>query len=214
MKIITYFILLFIVMTNYSLAMANNIINNPRLLYQMQANQNPQLDQKISVGHQFHGINELVAYLNHLNTVSLHFRGYYLNDKPLIWINMDNVTIRQLLDQASRDFGYSWHVEANNVVVFTQDAAVSYGDNVQATWQVLLDDSNIHNTLQRWCKTAGWQLVWNVNANYPINNSWVIQGNFKYAVNQVLIALSKTRLPLYARLHMANKVLEIYSQTK
>ena len=33
--------------------------------------------------------------------------------------------------------------------------------------------------MNRWCKSIGWQLIWNVNADYPIVTSWNITGSFE-----------------------------------
>ena len=79
----------------------------------------------------------------------------------------------------------------------------------QQTWKVSKQDGDLRTVLTKWAQSVGWQLDWEVNANYPIEFDWVINDSFTGAINQVLIATQQTDVPLKAVMYNANKVLKI-----
>ena len=84
-------------------------------------------------------------------------------------------------------------------------------DNLIPVWKLDPEDKTIRSGMTKWCQKAGWQLVWNVKADYPIDTSWTINAGFESAVNEVLKATQHSEMPLMATMHDSNKVLEIYS---
>lgn len=84
-------------------------------------------------------------------------------------------------------------------------------DNLIPGWKLDPKNKTIRGGMAKWCKKAGWQLVWNVKADYPIDTSWTLNTSFESAVNEVLKATQHSEMPLMATMHDSNKVLEIYS---
>ena len=94
--------------------------------------------------------------------------------------------------------------------VFTMKCVLA-NDNVTQVWKLEPQDKTIRGGMTKWCQKSGWQLVWNVKADYPIDTSWTINTNFESAINEVLKATQHSEMPLLATMHDSNKVLEIYS---
>jgi hypothetical protein len=80
-----------------------------------------------------------------------------------------------------------------------------------AAWVLGYQDGTLRNVISKWCNQAKWQLIWNVKADFPISASWTINGSFEFAINELLKASQQTDVPLYARMHDSNHVVEIYS---
>ncbi|RTL11752.1 MAG: hypothetical protein EKK54_06040 [Neisseriaceae bacterium] len=81
-------------------------------------------------------------------------------------------------------------------------------------WSINKNDLELRAALSKWCKTAGWQLDWQVQGKFPIDFDWQVQGTFKDAVNQVLKASQQSDIPLTAYMFTSNKVLRITSSGK
>ena len=77
------------------------------------------------------------------------------------------------------------------------------------TWTITKQDGDLRTLLTKWANNVGWQLDWQVDANYPIEFDWKISGTFTEAVNQVLEATQQTSVPLKAMMYNSNKVLKI-----
>jgi hypothetical protein len=76
-------------------------------------------------------------------------------------------------------------------------------------WTFLCADGTVHQALQRWTREAGWQLVWEVERDFPIDAEVTLRGNFLVAVNQAMAALRDTDFPLQARLQAETRVARI-----
>lgn len=208
MKLIVIFILLFC-----SIVRAQNIIDNPELLYQMPVEESSVLNQKVTVNWKFSSFNDFIISLQ---------KNYQINSKIVsnapkpansVLLTINNGSIEQLITAACSKFGYTW-IYKDNVVVFraiNQIAPTKTEEKLQSNWQLNPSDKTLRAVLSKWCKSANWQLIWNVHADYPITTTWAITGNFETAVNEVLKASQETDVPLVATMHDSNRVLEISS---
>lgn len=191
---------------------ADNVIDNPELLYTAPLNKNGPLFQKITLKKAVSNINEIVAVLNNISGINVSVRTKSQDTITPFNLDLNNATIKELLDASSKKLGYIWQFKDNTVNFYAINPVRSFAAvSKNSTWELSLGDKTLRNALSRWCKATGWQLVWNVNADYPIVTSWIIQGSFEKAVNQVLAASQSTNMPLLATMHDQNHVLEIYS---
>lgn len=82
-------------------------------------------------------------------------------------------------------------------------------DEAAADWTVELADQTFHQTLLRWCRLAGWQLVWEAERDFAIDAQVTLQGNFFHAVEQSMRSLRETDFPLQARMNPETRVLRV-----
>jgi len=210
-----------------NIGFTDNIIDNPELLYKIPANTNEVLAQKVTINWKFHNFKEFTQSLQQTYGINSKVTSFAAPPSTAIWLNLENDTIEHLLNQASSRFGYKWSYQ-DNMVVFAaltplpSSKAASKQPSLdklispdilitKPSWSLAVKDRTLRNTISKWCKRSGWQLVWNVKADYPITNNWNFNGSFEEVINEVLKASSETDMPLFATMHDSNKVLEIYS---
>src|SRR6185437_896707 len=203
---------LIILLLFFSFSYANNVIENPELLYQMPVKENGILSQKVTVNWKFSSLYDFVASLQKNYSVNVKVLSNAAKpDKP-IQLYLENGSVSQLITKASGKFGYVWEYK-DGIVIFRAVNPVAGSEGLvsagQLIWKLTPADKTLRSTLSRWSKIANWQLVWNVRADYPIATSWVISGNFETAVNEVLKASQGMDMPLLATMHDSNRVLEI-----
>ncbi len=211
-----------------TLSYADNFLNDPRLLYKLPSNSSV-LDQKITVQRKFTNINQLTERLNKQDGLKVKVNNKS-SDSPIpVTVCIDNGTIQDLLNQASFKLGYNWLIDGNiltfnaihplkelpksktKIVLSSLDVSKSESVNYERVWILNPKEKTLRNALTKWSNEAGWQLIWNVNADYPIVTTWNIYGSFESAVNQVLSASKQTDMPILARMYDSNKVLEIFT---
>jgi hypothetical protein len=196
-----------------SIAFADNVIDNPGLLYMSPLKTNSQLLQKITVKRKVSDINDLVTILNNVPNISATVKTQTATKPTPLNLSLNDETIEKLLNSTSRKLGYNWQVSGNTINFYAINPIRSNDAIVKnSIWSLNPADRTLRTALNRWCKSIGWQLIWNVNADYPIVTSWNITGSFENAVNQVLAASQTTNVPLLATMHDQNRVLEIYSE--
>lgn len=177
--------------------------------------------ENISLDRNFKNLEEFTIRLQSLTT--LHSR---IINEPItiqsssIRIFQRNGTVIDLLNQVALKFNISWKYDENKgIILFSYNGSSndstknnsSITQKLFQSWIVNPEDKTLRNTLTKWCRKSGWQLVWNVHADYPVTANWQIEGSFEQAINQILIASNQTDVPLKAIMHDSNKVLEIYS---
>lgn len=191
---------------------ADNVIDDPALLYTVPLNPNGPLSQKISLKRNLRGINDLVVALNNISGINAVVKTISIT-KPLPFlINLNNVTLEELLNFSSKKLWYRWQWQDNSINFYALNPVRPTAIIIKhSVWVLDPSDKTLRDSLTKWCNRIGWQLVWNVNADYPIVTSWSIAGSFESAVNQVLAASQSTNVPLLATMHDENHVLEIYS---
>jgi hypothetical protein len=80
------------------------------------------------------------------------------------------------------------------------------------TWEIAPGDRTLNTTLSRWSANAGWQLVWDLEVDYPIETRAVLQGTFEEAVATVAQSLSGASVPVQATFYAGNRVLRIVAK--
>jgi len=79
-------------------------------------------------------------------------------------------------------------------------------------WQVDAADGSIKQVLQRWSRSAGWQLVWELPVDYPVEASAAFAGGFEEAVAAVAVSMEHAEMPIKAIFYRGNKVLRIVAK--
>jgi len=80
------------------------------------------------------------------------------------------------------------------------------------TWDISPGDGTLNTTLARWSASAGWQLVWELEVDYPIQTRAVLEGTFEEAVAAVAESLANASVPIQATFYAGNKVLRIVAK--
>ena len=217
--------LLVLVLCNLMLCHADNIIDNPEQLYQPEPEPEPEpvLITKITVQRTYYTINDLAASLNTMAGIQTRINSKAAGTYPPVKVWLENGSIKELLDKTAAQLGYSWELQ-HQIIVFSavnpQKSVIEVSADTSPTaakaiksqiWVLNPKNKTLRNALTKWSKQANWQLVWNVKADYPITTTWVIPGSFETAINEVLKASQNTDVPLMAKMHDSNHVLEIFS---
>ena len=77
------------------------------------------------------------------------------------------------------------------------------------TWQVLLQDKTLSQTLFRWAQAAGWQIQWDAERDHPIEASIEIQATFVGALKMVMESLADSEYPLQAVLNPQTRSMRV-----
>ena len=87
-------------------------------------------------------------------------------------------------------------------------AADSQGPTAQL-WVVSLQDKTLYRVMRRWAAQAQYQLVWQVDRDFPIESEVVFEGGFRSAVGEVMSGVSMTDFPLQAIFNPNTRVLRV-----
>ena len=74
-------------------------------------------------------------------------------------------------------------------------------DQADRSWTVQFSDGTVRRMLQRWADDAGYQLLWDVPRDYPIEVEMRLYGKFRDAVLAVARSLSLTDAPVQASIN-------------
>lgn len=91
----------------------------------------------------------------------------------------------------------------------TTPAWIALASERATDWSFNRTDGTVHQALRRWSRQAGWQLVWEVDRDFPIDAEVTLRGNFLEALNQTMAALRDTDFPLQARVQADTRVVRI-----
>lgn len=85
------------------------------------------------------------------------------------------------------------------------------GDPAEPTaeWQVLLSDKTFYQTMLRWTRQAGWQLVWEAERDFAIDAQVSLQGTFLQVLDTSMRSLLQTDYPLQAQVNEQTRVVRI-----
>lgn len=78
----------------------------------------------------------------------------------------------------------------------------------QPQWNISLADRSIRALFDRWCKDAGYQLLWEVSVDLQLGASATITGTFEEALNSVLVSLNSSEYPIEAMIY-DNRVVRV-----
>lgn len=79
-------------------------------------------------------------------------------------------------------------------------------------WEVMPTDRTLNTTFSRWAAAAGWQLVWDLEVDFPIEARAVLSGSFEEAITKVAQSMSNASLPIQATFYAGNRVLRIVAK--
>lgn len=77
------------------------------------------------------------------------------------------------------------------------------------TWEIRQQDLTIRAVFERWTRVAGWQLVWEMDVDYPVSANAVITSSFEEAVENVARSMQHVEVPPQAIFYRGNNVLRI-----
>jgi type IV pili sensor histidine kinase/response regulator len=69
------------------------------------------------------------------------------------------------------------------------------------TWAILVSDKSVRGVLERWSKTAGYQLLWEVPVDLELNANATLTGTYEEALNAVLASLATSDYPVEAMIY-------------
>jgi len=91
----------------------------------------------------------------------------------------------------------------------TKDPAAIRKDLSPQKWAILLSDKTLYRTLRRWSQEAQYQLLWQVDRDYPIEAEIVFDNTLREAVSQVMGGVALTDYPLQAIFNPSTRVLRV-----
>lgn len=80
---------------------------------------------------------------------------------------------------------------------------------VAQLWAISLQDKTLYRVMRRWAAQAQYQLVWQVDRDFPIESEVVFDGSFRHAVGQVMSGVAVTDFPLQAVFNSDTRVLRV-----
>jgi hypothetical protein len=80
---------------------------------------------------------------------------------------------------------------------------------MQEKWSVLVADKTLYRTMRRWAQEANYQLLWQIDRDYPIEASVTFESNFRGAVGQVMAGVALTDYPIQAIFNPTARVLRV-----
>ena len=79
----------------------------------------------------------------------------------------------------------------------------------QDRWAILLSDKTLYRTLRRWAQEAGYQLMWQIDRDYPIEVGVEFKKGFREALEQVMAGVALTDYPIQAIVNPSARVLRV-----
>ncbi|UXH80278.1 toxin co-regulated pilus biosynthesis Q family protein [Roseateles amylovorans] len=76
-------------------------------------------------------------------------------------------------------------------------------------WTVELADQTFRQTLLRWTRIAGWQLVWEADRDFAIDAQVTLQGNFTQVLEEAMNSLRETDYPVQALINPNTRVVRV-----
>lgn len=91
----------------------------------------------------------------------------------------------------------------------TPESPAGDAAEVSGEWQVLLSDRTFYQTMLRWTRQAGWQLVWEAERDFAIDAQVSLQGTFLQVLDISMRSLLNTDYPLQAQINEQTRVVRI-----
>jgi hypothetical protein len=88
-------------------------------------------------------------------------------------------------------------------------AAPVWPEEQSAQWEIQRLDKTLSTVMARWSQKAGWQLVWDAERDFPIENHIMLEGTFVQVVQTVMDSLNDSDYPLQAALNPSTRVIRI-----
>ncbi len=84
----------------------------------------------------------------------------------------------------------------------------SHGQLVRK-WSILMSDKTLYRTMRRWAQEANYQLMWQVDRDYPIEVDVVFDVDFRKALEHVMAGVALTDYPIQALVNPSARVLRV-----
>lgn len=102
-----------------------------------------------------------------------------------------------------------WGVDSSRSTGIESLKALQESDPVVKTWAVQFSDGTVRRMLQRWSTDAGYQLLWEVPRDYPIEVEMNLHGTFRDVVWMVAKSLAITDAPVQANINSDIRLIRI-----
>lgn len=89
------------------------------------------------------------------------------------------------------------------------EAGARFADQTERLWTILLSDKTLYRTMRRWASEANYQLLWQVDRDYPIEVAVDFKGDLRQAVEQVVAGVALTDYPIQAIFNTQARVVRV-----
>ena len=79
----------------------------------------------------------------------------------------------------------------------------------ESNWSVLMSDKTLYRTMRRWAQEANYQLLWQIDRDYPIEANLSFQTDFRGAVEKIMAGVALTDFPLQGVINPTARVLRV-----
>lgn len=79
-------------------------------------------------------------------------------------------------------------------------------------WEILRSDRTLKMAISRWAAKAGWQLIWELKADYEVEVNTTITGTFEDAMAAVVNSMENSEAPMKVIFYKSNKVVRIVTR--
>lgn len=135
-----------------------------------------------------------------------HLQASIWWDRSVVSIQPDASMIQSMFAQQKQNNPLAAAQEVKvNGLVFQQ---VAHMDELNRTW-ILKKDEHLSDVLGRWCKGAGWTLVWKTQRDWVIPALTTYQGDFRGAISATIDSLNQGGALIRATRYLNNHTLVI-----
>jgi hypothetical protein len=82
-------------------------------------------------------------------------------------------------------------------------------DQLVRKWSIMVSDKTLYRTMRRWAQEAGYQLMWQVDRDFPIEVDVAFNVDFRNALEQVMAGVALTDYPIQALVNPSARVLRV-----
>lgn len=132
--------------------------------------------------------------------------------RPTLALSTEKLHAAPQLSKAARVPAIKLAEQAGSNIAPAQKETDTPSSDPARTWEISPSDRTLNTTLARWSTTAGWQLVWDMDVDYPIETRAVLGGSFQEAVGAVMQSLAGASVPLQATFYDGNRVLRVVAK--
>jgi hypothetical protein len=72
-----------------------------------------------------------------------------------------------------------------------------------------MSDKTLYRSMRRWAQDANYQLLWQIDRDYPIEASATFKNDLKGAVEQVMAAVALTDYPIQALMNSNARIIRV-----
>lgn len=95
---------------------------------------------------------------------------------------------------------------------FADSGSLPQGKQIQDGHWAVMAGTSLKSTLESWCRSAGWTLIWDSPVDYRLRASVSFPGGFEESAARLIDSIYQSNPELIATFHRGNKVLHIQDQ--